>query len=240
MLSTLKETVKHAECYFDDNVKMTLQERISAAMKYAGVNQTSVSKTLKVSRAAVSMWMNGQTKEIKSKYAMPLATMLGVNQEWLAYGKGDMLGGNNVSEVPSALYFSGKGVPLISWVQAGEFCESSDVFEPGFAEEYFPRPNGCSDMTYALRVNGDSMTSPYPGNRSYPEGTVIYIDPAKEVLPGNRGIFRLPDSNEVTFKELVADAGEQYLKPLNPQYDKIKVTTKMTCCGRVVGSFMPE
>lgn len=239
MLSTLKESVKHTELHFVDNVQMTLQDRILAAMKYAGANQASIAKHLKVSRAAVSMWMNGQTKEIKSKYAMPLATMLGVNQEWLAYGKGEMLD-SNIREAPAALYFSGKGVPLISWVKAGDFCESSDVYEPGYAEDYLPRPKGCSDKTYALRVKGDSMTSPYPGSRSYPDGVIIYVDPAKEVLTGHRGIFRIPDSNEVTFKELVADAGDQYLKPLNPQYDKIKVTPAMVCCGRVIGSFLPE
>lgn len=222
---------------FCNNLHMgTYADRIRAALKYSGMTQTQLADAVGIKQQTVQYLCS---KGKGSRHNQAIANYLGVNPEWLESGKGEMLE-SNVREAPAALYFSGKGIPLISWVQAGEFCESTDVYEPGFADEYFPRPSGCSDMTYALRVQGDSMTSPYPGNRSYPEGTIIYIDPAKEVLPGHRGIFRLPDSNEATFKELVADAGEQYLKPLNPQYDKIKVTPAMACCGRVIGSFMPE
>lgn len=131
-------------------------------------------------------------------------------------------------------------VPLISWVQAGEFCEAIDQFEPGDAERWLPKPDRVGGSTYALKVNGDSMTSPFANVRDYPEGTIIFVDPEQQVLPGQRGVFRLPDSNEVTFKELVSDAGDQFLKPLNPQYKNIAVTEGMVCCGKVVCSFFEE
>lgn len=240
MLSALVSTVKHADDLLHQNVKMTLQDRIRSAMRQAGVTQADVPRQLKISRAAVSMWINGQTKEIKSKYAIPLAGMLNVNAEWLVHGRGEMNAPMGVSESPEYLYLVESNVPVISWVRAGEFCEAHDPLEPGDAEDWVMRPRGAGKNAYALRVSGDSMTSPYPGQRSYPEGMIIIVDPDQQVLPGMRGIFKVPDTNEVTFKELINDTGRLYLKPLNPQYNKIEVSEAMIFCGRVVGAYMPE
>ena len=240
MLSALNVSVKHTEYINCNNVKMNLQDRLSAAMKYAGIDQATIVKTLKVSRAAVSQWVNGPTKEIKSKHAMQLAFMLGVNPDWLAYGKGDMLGPAVTYDSGKSEYFAGQAVPLLSKVSAGKYCDSKGIFDHDDAEAWLPRPQGASELAYGLMVEGDSMTSPYPNGRSYPPGTILYVDPDKDVLPGMRGIFRLPDSDEAIFKELVSDAGVQYLKPLNPQYDKIRVTEGLITCGRVIGSYLPE
>jgi SOS-response transcriptional repressor LexA len=240
MLSALNVTVKHAEYINCNNVKMNLQERIKAAMIYAGAKQATIVSALKVSRAAVSMWVNGPTQEIKSKHAMQLAALLGVNPDWLAYGKGDMLGSAVTHDPGMSEYFAGQAVPLLSKVSAGEFCEKKGVYDRDDVEGWLPRPSNASDLAYGLMVDGDSMTSPYPNSRSYPHGMIIYVDPGKEVLPGMRGVFRLPDSDEVVFKELISDAGAQYLRPLNPQYEKIKVTEGVVTCGRVIGSYLPE
>ncbi|MDT8372242.1 MAG: S24 family peptidase, partial [Gammaproteobacteria bacterium] len=185
-------------------------------------------------------------KNIGNAAAREFERVLGLEKGWLDIPHTELWGtesrhqisqASNVSNTISQL--SGE-VPLISWVQAGVFCEAHDLFEPGDAEDWLARPRSAGPLTYALRVVGDSMTSPYPGSRSYPDGVIIYVDPDKEVLSGSRGIFKLPNSNEVTFKELVSDAGTLYLKPINPQFDKILVTSDMTCCGRVIGSYMPE
>ncbi|GAA5446084.1 LexA repressor [Microbulbifer sp. NBRC 101763] len=130
-------------------------------------------------------------------------------------------------------------VPLISWVQAGEFCESIDIFEPGDAEDWIPCPAKHSDRTYALRVNGDSMTSPYPGQKSYPEGTIIFVDPDKALINGCRVIAKL--NGEVTFKTYAEDMGHIYLRPINPTYSPMDVTGKdISFCGVIIGSYSPE
>lgn len=130
--------------------------------------------------------------------------------------------------------------PVISWVQAGDFCEAIDNFQPGDADEWLPMPLNAGTRTFALRVVGDSMTNPNTGGRNYPEGCYIFVDPDKETLPGHRTVAKLPENNSVTFKELVEDSGIQYLRPLNPQYDKIQITEETHFCGRVIGSYTPE
>lgn len=235
-------------------VKMTLHNRIKQAIEESPYKAAEVARKLGVSRASVSLWMNGGTKKVDADNLIALCDLLGINIKWLQNGKGEKfstagtvgmtvdepLANYSIDELGNDKIMLTAPVPLISWVQAGQFCESHDLLAAGDAEEWLPRPKGASDSTYALTVRGDSMTSPYPGSRSYPEGMIIFVDPEKEVLPGNRGIFKLPESNEVTFKELVSDAGRLYLKPLNPQYDKIAVDKEMTICGKVIGSYLPE
>ncbi|WP_172975304.1 S24 family peptidase [Microbulbifer sp. THAF38] len=141
------------------------------------------------------------------------------------------------SNVTSGPRIQGR-VPLISWVQAGEFCESVDLFEPGDAEDWMPCPVNHSDRTYALRVKGDSMTNPYPGQKSYPEGTIIYVDPDVAVTNGCRVIAKL--DGEVTFKTYAEDMGRIFLRPINPSYPAMEITGKdVSICGVILGSFSP-
>ncbi|MCO1336216.1 XRE family transcriptional regulator [Microbulbifer sp. OS29] len=142
--------------------------------------------------------------------------------------------GSNVSPGPR---IQGR-VPLISWIQAGAFCEPIDIFEPGDAENWMPCPVKHSDRTYALQVKGDSMTSPYPGHKSYPEGTIIYVDPEVPATNGCRVIAKL--DGEATFKTYAEDMGRIFLRPINPSYPAMDITGKnVSICGVILGSFSP-
>lgn len=133
--------------------------------------------------------------------------------------------------------FKGR-VPLISWVQAGSFCQIVDQFEPGYAEQWLMTVQDLGPNAYALRVQGDSMTAPY--GRSYPDGVIIYVDPDAPITNGCRVIAKIPGAEEATFKVYVEDAGKKFLKPLNHQYPTIEMTPDMVICGVVRGAYMPE
>ncbi|MFH7097089.1 LexA family protein, partial [Klebsiella pneumoniae] len=83
-----------------------------------------------------------------------------------------------------------------------------------------------------LRVQGDSMTS--PTGLSIPEGMDILVDTGREPKNGSLVIAKLDDANEATFKKLVIDGGQKYLKPLNPQYPLMQVNGNCRIVGVVV------
>ncbi|MGL5949114.1 MAG: LexA family protein [Aeromonas sp.] len=132
-------------------------------------------------------------------------------------------------------------VPLISWMQAGEFCCSSAITAPEDAPLYACPNAQAGPCTYALEVRGESMTNPF-GGRSYPEGVIIFIDPerAAQAKPGDRVIAVLADGG-TTFKELAQNTmGQLFLRALNPRYTINEHEQPAQICGVVIGSYMPE
>lgn len=128
-------------------------------------------------------------------------------------------------------------VPLISWVTAGNWNPAADPLQPGEAEDWLPLPKKNGKHTYALRVRGDSMTSPH--GKTYPDGCIIFVDPERRSpSTGDRIIAKLEGTDEVTFKQFVSDAGRVWLKPLNPQYPLI--TEEFKVLGTIIGKWEDE
>ncbi|MFW1676424.1 LexA family protein [Pontibacter sp. JAM-7] len=121
--------------------------------------------------------------------------------------------------------------PVISSVQAGAWKEAIDLFQPGDAECWEEAGAQYSDQSFWLRVTGDSMTS--PAGLSIPEGYLILVDPNARADNGSLVVAKLEDSDEVTFKKLVIDAGQHYLKPLNPNYGTIHINGNCRIVGVV-------
>lgn len=126
------------------------------------------------------------------------------------------------------------GVPLISWIKAGSWDEATDPFHPGDAEEWIPSMRPHSGRAYALRVRGDSMTSPH--GKSYPEGCIIIVEPERRSpVNGERVIAKLEGSNDVTFKVYKEEDGRRWLQPLNTSHEPIREPFKVL--GTVIGKW---
>ena len=128
-------------------------------------------------------------------------------------------------------------VPLISWVQAGDWNNLVDTFQPGDAERWIATYAKVSKHAFALRVVGDSMTNP-SGAPSFPEGTIIIVDPERAAQPGKFVVVRQNVDTETTFKQLVRYADRHFLKPLNPRYPLLEMLADAVVAGVVVQAVM--
>lgn len=100
---------------------------------------------------------------------------------------------------------------MISDVQAGSFTEHVDNFHPGDGGmELIPTTVPIKRYTFALRVAGDSMEP------EFREGMILVIEPELDPMPGDFVVAKNGDGT--TFKQLVKDGDDWYLKPLNPRY----------------------
>jgi SOS-response transcriptional repressor LexA len=90
----------------------------------------------------------------------------------------------------------------------------------------------CSEDSFWLDVRGDSMTS--PAGLSIPEGMAILVDPQVEAINGKLVVAKLDGDNEATFKKLVIDAGQRFLKPSTPIPNNPNQwqLPYYRCCGR--------
>ncbi|MCO1336714.1 LexA family transcriptional regulator [Microbulbifer sp. OS29] len=132
---------------------------------------------------------------------------------------------SNVREGPP---IRGK-VPLISTVQAGKWMEVIDNLQPGDAEEWRETTANVGPNAFALRVEGDSMTTLM--GVSIPHGSVVIVDPDAEYINGSIVVAKLTDIQEATLKKLVIDGPNKYLKPLNPAYSPIVINGNCQIVG---------
>lgn len=114
---------------------------------------------------------------------------------------------SNVSAAPERRH----RVPLISWVQAGDWSHAADLLHPGEGFEWIDTSVSVQAHTFALRIEGDSMEP------EFVPGTILVVEPEMDAHPGDYVIAKNGD-DEATFKQLVRDGADLYLKPLNPRY----------------------
>lgn len=215
----------------------TFAERIQEALKDAGISQAELARRCAVRAPSVSDWLSGKTKSLTGMNLLKASQALGVSQEWLGTGKGkkrlDEAADANVGAGPDLHRF--RPVPLISWVQAGDWQEVIDTLQPGEGEPLFcPKAHG--PHTFALRVRGMSMSP------RYDDGDVIFVDPDVPADHGKNVVVRLETEMEATFKQLVIEDGRKFLKALNPDWTPriMEISANATICGVVIGKWVPE
>ena len=120
--------------------------------------------------------------------------------------------------------------PLISWVQAGTWTDAADSFSAHDAEAWLPCPVRCSPDTFVLRVRGESMEP------RFRDGDLIFVDPAVSPDHGRFVVVREKNSHEATFRQLIVEGEQKYLKALNPDWPVRIVERNSTAsiCGVVV------
>ncbi len=157
-----------------------------------------------VSRGAVQQWERPGGTAPRRSNQQRVATVLGISVVELLSG-GSNVGGRLLVRAE---------VPLISEVEAGNYTVI-DNFKPKGRFDTIAVSVEVKRHTYALRVHGDSMAS--DTGDSFPEGSIIVVEPEMEAVPGDY-VIALNAGHETTFKQLVRDGGELFLKPLNARY----------------------
>jgi len=133
-------------------------------------------------------------------------------------------------------------LPLISWVQAGEWSQIVDNFQPGDAEEWIPCPFNHGPNAFILRVVGYSMHNP-GGEKSYAPGDYIAVDPRIEPQHKRLVVVKIDDEETATFKQLLIEPdGTHLLQALNPSWPSriMKMPEGSRIVGVVIGKWTPE
>lgn len=179
-----------------------------------GITQQMLASRIEgCSRQAVGAWEKRGTTPKRELWAL-IDNALEVYPGWVA----EKLSGHNVETadendlVPVAFtpIGSARKIPLISWVQAGEWQTVEDPFSPGDAEEWISTTEKLGKHAFALTVHGDSMEP------EFNSGDILTIDPDRSAASGSYVIAK--NGEEATFKQLVLDGSSVYLKPLNDRY----------------------
>lgn len=126
-------------------------------------------------------------------------------------------------------------VPVISWVQAGQWTEVMTSFTAADAEEWVACPVAHGPRTFVLRVRGESMFNPH-ARRSFRDGDLIYVDPDRTAENGSLVVAQVAGNTEATFKQLMLEGENKYLKALNPAWPDpiMQIDGDTNICGVVI------
>lgn len=193
--------------------------RVKHARAMRGLTQKELAEKASTKRQPVVQQTVQQIEANRPKNSRMLpaiAAALDVRLEWLTEKIGPMEG------MPSI----GTPVPLVSFVQAGDWTESPIV--AAAAEEWISCDSRVSERAFALRLKGLSMLP------RFNDGDVIIIDPAIEPIPGDFVVAKIRAQEEATFKQYRRKSPKEYeLRALNPDYETLTVTSKTG--GMIIG-----
>jgi SOS-response transcriptional repressor LexA len=178
----------------------------------------------------------GENESVPSPWNIEkIADTTGYSKDWIWCGKGDRLQKDdkshpkintqgNITEGPRVT----RSVPLISFVQAGDWTEAVEEFSPEDAEEFLPVTSSVGPRTFGLRVVGNSMEPEFWA------GEIVIVDPDRDAETGSFVVAKI-NHDEATFKQLIKDGGSVFLRPLNNAYPVMDVTGRdLRIVGRVV------
>lgn len=126
-----------------------------------------------------------------------------------------------------------RGIPVLSWVTAGELCDTQSYSQVTEPEGWIPGADDYGPNTYALKVSGNSM---FP---EYHNGWYIYIDPERPAQHGDDVVVCSPDGG-TTFKRLHQDGDNYFLEAINQDWPSriIQMPEGSRICGVVVGAWI--
>ncbi|HLP99181.1 MAG TPA: S24 family peptidase [Sideroxyarcus sp.] len=177
---------------------------------------------------------NWESRGISKAGLIKAQSIYGVNASWLETGKGNKglaivyparQQESSYGNIGEKMPLRGR-VPLISYVAAGNWSEAVDNFSPGNADAWIDTTIAVKQHTYALRVQGDLMEP------KFPDGAIIIVEPEEEAKNGSFVIVR-QNGSDATFKQLVYDGSQAYLKPLNQRYLTMPMQPDTVICGVV-------
>ncbi len=199
---------------------MTLSERIRLAMAEKGISQVELARACNVKPPSVHGWLTGKAKFLRGENLLLAARALGVGQEWLATGNGDMHGvdavapGANLGLIP--VHVADKDdpdfvqIPMVKLrLQAGVTGfqtepERRDGGTMGMRRSWLDRTGYDPARLIAIQVKGESMEP------SLYEDDVVVLNTADRKLVDGQ-VYAFNYEGEAVVKRLSRDAGEWWL-----------------------------
>lgn len=200
---------------------MSISERIRVAMAAAGISQVELARACGVSPPSVHGWLSGKAKYLRGENLLRASKALGVSQDWLATGKGQMEASSDqraMDGVPGAIPIRALDdddpeftqIPMVKLrLSAGMtgFQTDPDVKQGAtlsLRRQWVERAGYHPAKLIAIPVKGESMEP------TLYEGDIIIINTA-DTKPVDGYVYAVNYEGEAVVKRLARDAGQWWL-----------------------------
>jgi len=207
---------------------MKWNELAKIRMREMDIGQEKLAEHLGITKGAVSHWLNAR-REPSLEDIAKIMRYLGL-KEFVVNHDGTIAPTGSISNIGEIKpYTRGERYPVLSKIQAGSWAEAVEAYTLKDVELWLESDAHVQGDSFWLEVDGDSMTSPH--GLSIPEGTFVLFDTGREPVNGSLVVAKLIDDNEATFKKLVIDGSQKYLRGLNPQWPMVPINGNCKIIG---------
>lgn len=131
---------------------------------------------------------------------------------------------------------SSRRAPVIPWELASEWAANPDISRLPTGTPWEVPLDSNIVRGFYLRVRDESMHA--PSGPAFPFGSLIFVDPSQEAQTNDFVIGHTDDPTAPTFKKLVKDGSQHYLRALNPQFPMTQIDGNFQSIGVVIGMAM--
>lgn len=210
------------------SMKLKWNDLAKARMKEIGITQERLAELLGKTQGAIGHWLNGR-REPSIEDIAAIMKILGMNEIRLS-SDGSVADPKSEANVTFVQPHSpGRKYPVLSKVQAGAWAEACEPYSMKDIDLWLESDAHTHGDAFWLEVEGESMTA--PAGLSIPDGTYVLFDTGREPMNGNLVIAKLTDDNEATFKKLIIDGNQKFLKALNPQWPMMPINGNCKILG---------
>ncbi|MCW5589717.1 MAG: helix-turn-helix domain-containing protein [Legionellales bacterium] len=195
---------------------------LRALMKSRRLSESELSRQTGIGQPVIHRMVSGETSNPKIETLRPVALYfnLSINQligdEPLPKG---LVEGSYAQTVRAWVQ-----VPLLNWEQAAQWPKVADEE----ITQHVPTDLSVSDNAFALVVKDSTMLP------RFPEGTLIVIDPAYKPKDRDYAVVHIEGHKQATFKQILIDGEDTYLKPLNSDFSVTLLDKKYRDLGVMV------
>lgn len=210
---------------------------VRARMEELGITQEQMAERIEVTQGAVGHWLTGRREpkladinRLLKEVGLPPLSVQTKSEQSLSTGdqRNSYSASSNVQPMPQPeRYYR---YPVLTRVAAGAFAAAVQPYAPGAEDQWEYSDYKAAGQAFWFEVKGHSMTSHAPP--SFPPGVLVLIDTGLEPQPGDFVLATIPDEEEATFKQLIREDGQLYLKPLNPDYRTMPVAEGCRLIGK--------
>lgn len=208
---------------------MPTTTKLSAILKMLmdelNITVTELARQIKMGQPVVHRMASGETDNPKVKSLSPIAKFFNINISQLI---GDEpLPKDRPLRSHNPYYRNWSKLPLLTWEQTihwPDHLTTSEIFS------FVSTESNVSTSAFAVKVEDNTMEP------RYPEGTLLIIEPELTCQDKDFALVHLDGQKKAQFKQILFDADDLYLKPLNKDFEIKRVDGRYRILGVMVQS----
>lgn len=129
--------------------------------------------------------------------------------------------GSELSSPGELVLITSKKYPVTSLSRADEWLSPMSEERYFNLDEWHESEARVTGEAFWVKIEGDSMAS--STGQSIPAGSLVLFDTGRNETNGSLVLAKYVTANEATFKQLLIDGGQRYLKGLNPTWPPVPI-----------------